>query len=153
MRHYAHTYFGYLLIILNTPLLLLPSGFAMQITFHFTNILNHVSLLPMSHAIMNESPPTLCSPITQISLGIILCKSMSMELLLIVISPMDVLISDKAHAATSQKVTDILHMYCIKSCTGEPHHQHQNYTECCIGHIKHVTNHVLTFTGAPNNLW
>ena len=43
---------------------------------------------------------------------------------------MDVLISDNAHA-----------------CTSEPHHQHQDYTKCCIGHIKDVINHVLTFTG------
>ena len=37
---------------------------------------------------------------------------------------MDVLISDNACAATSQIVKDILHMYCIKSHTSEPHHQH-----------------------------
>ena len=66
---------------------------------------------------------------------------------------MDVLSSDNAHAATSQKVKDILHMYCIKHCTSDPHHQHQNYTECCIVHIKDVMNHVLTFSSAPNNLW
>ena len=46
---------------------------------------------------------------------------------------MDVLISDDAHAATSQKVKDILHMYCIESHASEPHHQHQNFAECCIG--------------------
>ena len=66
---------------------------------------------------------------------------------------MDVLINNNAWTATSQKVKDILQMYHIKSCTIEPHHQHQNYPECCIRHIKDVTNQVLTFTGAPNNLW
>ena len=43
-------------------------------------------------------------------------------------------------------------MYCIQSCTSEPHHQHKDYAECCIGHIKDVMNHVLTFTSAPSNL-
>ena len=62
---------------------------------------------------------------------------------------MDVLISDHAHAATSQNVKDILHMYHLKSCTSEPHHQLKNYAEHCIGHFKNVMNHVLTFTGAP----
>ena len=66
---------------------------------------------------------------------------------------MDVLISDNAHAATSQEVKDVLCMYHIQSCTSELHHQHQNYAECCIGHIKDVTNHVLTFTGVPSSLW
>ena len=62
---------------------------------------------------------------------------------------MDVLISDYAHAATSQKVKDILHMYCIESCTSDPHQQHQNYPKCCIGHIKDIMNHVLTFLIPP----
>ena len=44
-------------------------------------------------------------------------------------------------------------MYCIISYNSEPHHQHQNSSECCIGHIKDIRNHVLTFTHAPNNLW
>ena len=66
---------------------------------------------------------------------------------------MDVLISSNACTATSQKVKDILCMYQIKSCTSEPHHQHQNYAKCCFRHIKDVTNHVLTFTRAPSNLW
>ena len=65
---------------------------------------------------------------------------------------MDVLISDKACTATSQKVKDIIHLYYIQSCTSKPHHQHQNYTKCCIGHIKDVMNHVLTSTGAHSNL-
>ena len=30
---------------------------------------------------------------------------------------MDLIISDNAHAATSQKVKYILHFYCIQSCT------------------------------------
>ena len=29
------------------------------------------------------------------------------------------------------------------------HYQHQNYAEHCIGHIKDISNHVLTFTDAP----
>ena len=66
---------------------------------------------------------------------------------------MDVLTSDNAYGAISQKVKDILHMYHIKSYTSEPHHQNQNYVECCIGHIKDVMNHVLTSTGGPKNLW
>ena len=65
---------------------------------------------------------------------------------------MDVLISNNVKATTSQKVKDILHMYHIKSYTSEPHHQHQTYTECCIGHIKDVMNWVLSFTGAPTIL-
>ena len=43
-------------------------------------------------------------------------------------------------------------MYCIKPYSSEPHHHHQNYAEHCIRH-KDVMNWVLTFTGAPNNLW
>ena len=66
---------------------------------------------------------------------------------------MDVLISNNAHTATSQKVKDILHMYHIQSHTSEPHHQHQIYAKCCIGHIKDVTNCVLTFISATSNLW
>ena len=66
---------------------------------------------------------------------------------------MGVLISNNACATASQKVKDILQMYCIKSHVSEPHHQNQNYTECCIRHIKNVMNHILTFTNAPNNLW
>ena len=61
---------------------------------------------------------------------------------------MDVLISNNASAPTSQKVKDTLCMYCIKSGTSEPRH-HQNYAEHCIGHIKDVTNCILTFTSAP----
>ena len=52
---------------------------------------------------------------------------------------MDVLTSNNTHAATSQKVKDILCMYCIISHTSEPHHQHQNYAKHCIRHIKDVT--------------
>ena len=66
---------------------------------------------------------------------------------------LDVLISDNACATTSQKVKDILHMYHIKSCTCEPHHQHQNYAKYCIGHIKDIMNHIFTFTSAPSNPW
>ena len=66
---------------------------------------------------------------------------------------MDILISNDVKATTSQKVKDILCRYCIKPYSSEPHHQHHNSPECCIGHIKDVTNWVLPFTGAPNNLW
>ena len=62
---------------------------------------------------------------------------------------MDVLIRDNAKAETSQKVKDILHMYHIKPYTSEPHHQHQNYAECCIGQIKDVMNRVITSIGGP----
>ena len=44
-------------------------------------------------------------------------------------------------------------MYKIHAHTSEPHYQHQNYAECCIGHIKDLTNRVLTFTSAPSSLW
>ena len=66
-------------------------------------------------------------------------------------SAMDILplISDNSHAATSQKVKDILHLYHIQCHTSEPQYQHQNYAKCCIGHIKDVMNHVLTFTSVP----
>ena len=40
---------------------------------------------------------------------------------------MDVLMSNNAHAPTSQEVKDILHMYCNKSHTSEPKYHHQNY--------------------------
>ena len=53
---------------------------------------------------------------------------------------MGVLFSDNAKATACQKVKDILCMYHIKSYTSEPHHQHQNYAEHCIGHIKGITN-------------
>ena len=66
---------------------------------------------------------------------------------------MDVLISNNVKAETSQKVKDIVHMYCIQPCTSEPHHQHQNHAECCTRQNKGVMNCILTFTGAPNNLW
>ena len=66
---------------------------------------------------------------------------------------LDVLIGTNAHAALSQKVEDILHMYCIKSHTSKPYQQHPNYTECCIGCMKDVMNHILTFTSAPSSLW
>ena len=59
---------------------------------------------------------------------------------------MDVLISDNAHTATSQKVKDILHMYCIKSCN-----QHQNYTECWA-HQRHHGS-CTHLTGASTTLW
>ena len=54
---------------------------------------------------------------------------------------MDVLISNSEYAGTSQKVKGILHMYHIKTCTSEPHHQHKNYPEHCIGHIKDTHLH------------
>ena len=63
---------------------------------------------------------------------------------------MDVLISDNACAAMTQKVKDILHMCHIKSCTSEPHHQHQNYaeqpTKISFSFLKLVTNQ-------QENLW
>ena len=65
----------------------------------------------------------------------------------------DKCISNNACAATSQKVKDTLCMYCIKSHSSEPHHQHKNYTKYYIKHIKDVMNLKLTFTSAPNNLW
>ena len=46
---------------------------------------------------------------------------------------MDVLISDNAHTAPSQKVKDILYMYHSKSHTSESHHQHQNYAQNLFG--------------------
>ena len=49
---------------------------------------------------------------------------------------MDVLISDNECAATSQKVKDTLHMYCIESCTSEPHDQHQNMVNAVLGASK-----------------
>ena len=39
-------------------------------------------------------------------------------------------------SATSQKVKDNLHMYCIESHTSEPHHQHQNYADAVLGKSK-----------------
>ena len=66
---------------------------------------------------------------------------------------MDVLISNNACTATSHTVKGIICMYYMKSCKSQPYHQHQNYTEYCVGHIKDVMNHIVTFTGALNNLW
>ena len=65
----------------------------------------------------------------------------------------DILISDTKKAETSHEVKDILCMYKIGAQTSEPNHQHQHYVEWCIGHIKDVTNRVLTFSGPPRNLW
>ena len=66
---------------------------------------------------------------------------------------MDILSSDTARPATSQKVKDNHCMYHIKSYTSGPHHLHQNYAEHCIRYIKDVPNCILTFTGTPSNLW
>ena len=88
MRPYVHPYSGYPLITLNTHLLLLPSGSTTCIAFHSTNISSHVSLLPTSHVIMNLLQLTLCSPM-RLHEGVILSTLMYMELLLIMISPID----------------------------------------------------------------
>ena len=42
----------------------LHSGFLMHTTFQFTNILCHIPILPASLIIMNQSPLTLCSPMS-----------------------------------------------------------------------------------------
>ena len=42
---------------------------------------------------------------------------------------MDVLVSDKAQAEVSNKVTDVLRHLCICSHQAEPHMQHQNSAE------------------------
>ena len=138
---------GYLLIVLNIPSLLQPSGFETHIAFHFANILSHVSLLPVSLIVMSLSPLTLCSALgsntTAVQIfvghnskyinfyGVATDHDISCTLEENIVShgAMDVLICDHSCTPTSQKVKDILHMYCIKSCTGEPHHQHQNYSE------------------------
>ena len=66
---------------------------------------------------------------------------------------MDLLISDRAQAETSRKVTDLLRMYRIRDYQSEPHHQHQNYAENRIGHIKRCANRVLERSGAPASCW
>ena len=48
---------------------------------------------------------------------------------------------------------EIVFMYKINACTSEPNYQYENYAEHHVAHIKDVTNRVLTFTGAPSNLW
>ena len=46
---------------------------------------------------------------------------------------MDVLISDNAHAATSQEVKDVLCMYRIQSCTSELHHNTKTILNAVLG--------------------
>ena len=175
MKLSTHPCSGYLSIVVNTCLLLVPSGFATCIASHLANFISHISHSaninchnePVATDTMFSDEPTLGSNATTVQIFIghnskytnvsgvsTDCDlSCTLEENIMNQGAMDVLISDNACAATSQKVKDILHIYHFKSCTSEPHHQHQDYAECCIGHIKDITNHVLTFTGALNHLW
>ena len=138
-------------------LLLLPSGFTMHIAFPFANVLSHVSLPPTPPVIMNLLSPVVTDTIfsdepalgsnataVQIFIGhnskyINVYRvatdhvlSHTLEENIMNQGAMDILISNNACTATSQKVKDILHMYCVKSYNSEPHHQHKNYAEHCI---------------------
>ena len=66
---------------------------------------------------------------------------------------MDVLVSDKAQAEVSNKVTDVLRHLCIRSYQAELHMQHQNSAERRYKLIKNYTKTVMNFTGAPDNTW
>ena len=63
------------------------------------------------------------------------------------------LFSDNAKSETSKAVKDILRMYNIKDMQCEPHHPNQNPAEQRIGVIKRTTNHVMSRTNCPSNLW
>ena len=63
------------------------------------------------------------------------------------------LFSDNARSETSKAVKDILRMYNIKDMQCEPHHPNQNPAEQRIGVIKRTTNHVMSRTNCPSNLW
>lgn len=62
---------------------------------------------------------------------------------------MDELISDKAQAEISNRVSEVLQAYIIKGWQSEPHYHNQNYAERGIQDIKRHTNWVLNTSGAP----
>ena len=63
------------------------------------------------------------------------------------------LFSDNAKSETSNAVKDILRQYNIKDMQSEPHHPNQNPAERRIGTIKRTTNHVMSRTDSPKDLW
>ena len=66
---------------------------------------------------------------------------------------MDLLISDHAQSKVSKKMQDILRNYRIRDWQSEPHHQHQNYSECRVVDAKAKTNLVHDRSGAPASSW
>lgn len=66
---------------------------------------------------------------------------------------MDCFISDGAKANLSNRINDLLRLYCIDDYQSEPHHQHQNYAENKIGKIKDVTNRLMARVGCPPSMW
>jgi hypothetical protein len=66
---------------------------------------------------------------------------------------MDKLISDRAKAEISKKVSDITRAYHIDQWQSEPNHQHQNYAERRIATVEANANKILNKTGAPNSTW
>jgi hypothetical protein len=66
---------------------------------------------------------------------------------------MDKLISDRAKAEISKKVSDITRAYNIDQWQSEPNHQHQNYAEHWIATVEANANNILNKTGAPNSTW
>ncbi|EEC42564.1 predicted protein [Phaeodactylum tricornutum CCAP 1055/1] len=66
---------------------------------------------------------------------------------------MDKLISDRAKAEISKKVSDITRAYHIDQWQSKPNHQHQNYAERRIATVEANANNFLNKTGAPNSTW
>ena len=66
---------------------------------------------------------------------------------------MDLLISDHAQAAISNKVQDILRHLCIDNWQSEKHYHHQNAAERRYRWVNHTTKQVLNSTGAPSYCW
>ena len=63
------------------------------------------------------------------------------------------LISDYAKVEISNKVKDILRMYCSSSWNSEPYHQNQNPAEGRYCTLKSWTNTILNRSGAPADCW
>jgi hypothetical protein len=66
---------------------------------------------------------------------------------------MEKLISDCAKAEMSERVNQILHALFISVWYSEPYHENQNFAENYYASIKATTNHVMNFSGAPENTW
>ena len=63
------------------------------------------------------------------------------------------MISDRAQVEINKKVQDILKHLVIGDWQREPNNQHQNFAERKNQDLKHMTNKLLDWTGAPASLW
>jgi hypothetical protein len=64
---------------------------------------------------------------------------------------MDKLISDRAAVEISAKVLDILRYLQIDSWQSKPYMQHQNFAENRWRDLKHMSDWVRRYRGAPND--